>query len=133
MWQVTTTAYIKTFYYSQFVGQLTASEPRTLNAGGFLQTTSDQFYQGRLEQYVVGHERFSPKFHPDKRTKEFISSKKKLFSSVYPKTRNKTKRKRKASDTSALHVDQYDRHRTYRGQYGKGKPHGKGKYPKGYY
>ena len=40
----------KTFYHDPFVGQLTTSEIRTLNAGNFLLKTNELLDQEKLEE-----------------------------------------------------------------------------------
>ena len=121
---------MKTFYDAPFAGQLTAPELRTLNAGGFSQTTSEQFNQNKLEEDAAEHERSTSRFHPDKQIKEFLSSKKKKFASVNPIPRKTSKRKGKPGNPPALYLDPRDRNPSYN-SYGKGK--GKGKPPKGSY
>ena len=53
--------------------------------------TNELFDQEKLEEYIPKHEdHFQTRYNPDKRTKEFISNKRKLFASVYPKQRDST-------------------------------------------
>ena len=89
----------RTFYHDPFVGQLTSAEMKTLNAGSFLIDKDQLFDVDRLESYVSSRlNSFPMRFTPDKRTKDFIENKKKLFASVYPKQRT-SPRKRKRTHT----------------------------------
>ena len=124
-------AYKKTFYHEPFVGQLTTREIQTLNGGGFLQKANEHLDQEKLEEWISQHEgHFQVKFTPDKRTKEFISSKKKLFASVYPKPRESTKRKRKNDSTTTLYIDNKKPNKQ---QSSKGKGRGRNQYSRPYW
>ena len=97
----------RTYYHDPFVGQLTSKELSLLSAGGFLQDTSVIFDVEKLEQFVAGRGSTFPtnKFRPDQRTRDFIQSKKAVFSSVTPKTdRSSSGKKRKSND---LHADKH--------------------------
>ncbi len=103
----------RTYYHDPFVGQLTAKELSLLSAGGFLQDTSVIFDVDKLEQFVAGRAPTFPtnKFRPDQRTRDFIQSKKAVFSSVAPKTdRSSNGKKRRSNDSHDKHTLYADSH-----------------------
>ena len=93
-----------TYYHDPFVGQLTSNEIQKLNAGNFLITESQLFDKEKFESFVAGHSaQFPSRYIPDKRTREFILNKRKLFASAYPPKQEANDKKRKHSEGKSEH------------------------------
>ena len=125
-----------TYYHDPFVGQLTNNEIQKLNAGNFLIVENELFDKEKLENYVSSHTaQFPTRYIPDKRTKDFINNKRKLFASAYPRKddieRDNSSKKRKHSNPKTEHSLYTDNTRPSRQDKAKGSPSKGQQYHKG--